>query len=204
MKEVFSLSNASGSANQACIAATLDPDMQWQCNFAEHALAYTETPTFAINSALDSWQVGSILYGKPVANFPNQTGYENGRAGASCCYRSPPGCSRCDAEETSIFNAYIDAFQDTMSSTMSRNSDHSNGVVGSFAHSCYTHCEGQGAAFNEIKVAGVTMAEALANWWETPTTALSTAPTSYTACRYNALPASGASRACNPTCPASA
>ena len=56
---------------------------QWQCNFAQHAYAHTTTPTFPLNSALDSWQTGCIYTSEFVDGFPNQTGTANGNCSAA-------------------------------------------------------------------------------------------------------------------------
>ena len=57
MTNIFELANSTHGVNKDCIAAKAPSD-QWQCNFAEEAYAYTHSPTFPLNSALDSWQTG--------------------------------------------------------------------------------------------------------------------------------------------------
>lgn len=57
MASIFALANSTHGVNKDCIADKAPKD-QWQCNFAQEAYAYTKSPTFPLNSALDSWQTG--------------------------------------------------------------------------------------------------------------------------------------------------
>ena len=73
MKYIFTLANSTNGVNAKCIAA-MDEGDQWKCNFAQEAYAYTESETFPLNSALDSWQTACIYTSELPPSFPNQTG----------------------------------------------------------------------------------------------------------------------------------
>jgi hypothetical protein len=64
---VFAMMNSSGGVNQRCIAAmTALPHRNIsECFFANTRYAFTEAPIFALNSAVDSYQMGSILETRP-------------------------------------------------------------------------------------------------------------------------------------------
>ena len=74
MQNIFYLANSSHGVNDACIAAQTDEADRWKCNFAEEAYAHTATPTFPLNSALDSWQTGCIYTSRLDPTFPYQVG----------------------------------------------------------------------------------------------------------------------------------
>ena len=82
MRNIFELANSTHGLNDACIAAQ-PPGKEWQCNLAQHAFAHTKSPTFPLNSALDSWQTGCIFTSALVAGFPNQHTDGNGNCGVA-------------------------------------------------------------------------------------------------------------------------
>ena len=82
MAYVFSMTNASGGVNEACIAAT-PRNESFRCNFAEQAFQYTTSPIFPLNSAMDAWQMQCIFSPRLPPGFPAQTDPEmNGNCAA--------------------------------------------------------------------------------------------------------------------------
>lgn len=58
---LFYAMNSSAGLNAACVAAHTATGDPWKCQFAEHSSRYLHTPTFALQSEYDSWQVANIL-----------------------------------------------------------------------------------------------------------------------------------------------
>jgi hypothetical protein len=195
MKYIFNLANSTHGVNDACIAAQ-QPGDEWKCNFAEEAYAHTHSPTFPLNSALDSWQTGCIYTSELAPNFPNQTGFENGvcssAPGWAACARNPESCTQSQIKE---MNQYIADFETKMNTNGA--ATYTKPGNGAFIHSCHTHCEAQSGAWNSFKVNGVSMQQAVSGWWNSDGTDPASKH-SYTPCSYK----DGATgpRKCNPTC----
>lgn len=193
MKYIFALANSTHGVNDACIAAH-PPEDQWRCNFAQEAYAHTSSPTFPLNSALDSWQTMCIYTSELPPAFPNQTGIENGicssAPGWAPCAGDPEKCS---AVQTTVMDQYIMDFDAIMASTPT----YTKAGNGAFIHSCHTHCEAQSGAWNTFKVNGVSMQQACSKWWNGATSDPAASNT-YTPCLYKT--GSTGPRACNPTC----
>jgi len=164
MKNIFHLANSTHGVNAACIAAKAPAD-QWECNFAQSAYAYTTSPTFPLNSALDSWQTGCIYTSELDAGFPNQNDIHNGvcssAPGWKACAGNPESCT---ASQMTTMNKYIADFQSIMTSTKT----YKAAGNGAFIHSCHTHCEAQSAAWNTFAIGGVTMQQKMGAWWNAP------------------------------------
>jgi STAM-binding protein len=196
MKNIFELANSTHGVNSACIAAKAPAD-QWECNFAEEAYAYTHSPTFPLNSALDSWQTGCIYTSELPPNFPNQTGTENGvcsaAAGYAGCSHNPENCTQ---PQIKVMNQYIADFQTKMA-TDAPGTTHAKPGNGAFVHSCHTHCEAQSGSWNSFQIGGVSMQQAMGRWWNSDGTDPAAQHT-YTPCSYKDGPAGP--RKCNPTC----
>jgi hypothetical protein len=60
MRRVFAMQNCAGGVNAACVARQA-PGEEASCMFAAASFAHSAVPTFVINSAIDSWQMGSVL-----------------------------------------------------------------------------------------------------------------------------------------------
>lgn len=196
MQYIFNLANSTHGVNDACIAAHAATGDQWKCNFAEEAYAHTHSPTFPLNSALDSWQTGCIYTSELAPGFPNQTGFENGvcsaAAGWPACARSPEACTQ---PQIKMMNQYIADFETKMN--VNGAATYNKPGNGAFVHSCHTHCEAQGGSWNSFKIGGVSMQQAVSKWWLSDGTEPASAH-SYTPCQYK----DGATgpRKCNPTC----
>lgn len=192
MKNIFEMSNATYGVNAACIEA-MNATSQWQCNFAQHAYAYTKSPTFPLNSALDSWQTLCIYTSELPPGWPNQKGTENGVCGTAkgwmSCAKDP---ERCDPKQMTTMNQYISDFDATISTSGSTYGKAGNGA---FIHSCHTHCEAQSGEFFRFRVNGVSMQEAVSKWWDAPVTDPAASHT-YSPCQYKTT----SPHMCNPTC----
>jgi STAM-binding protein len=196
MKNIFALSNATHGVNDDCIASYPRPDDQWQCNFAQHAYAHTKSPTFPLNSALDSWQTVCIYTSELPPGFPNQTNTANGICGKAAGYNKCAGNPEsCNQTQIKVMNQYITDFDSIMSSDAK--ATYTKAGNGAFVHSCHTHCEAQGNAFFTFQVNGVSMQQAVSKWWNSDGTDPASAH-SYTPCMYK--DGAAGPRKCNPTC----
>eukprot|EP00966_Prymnesium_polylepis_P099752 2309596-Prymnesium_polylepis.1 len=192
MRYIFTLSNASGGVNAACIAAK-EPEDKWECNFAQAAYAHTAAPIFALNSALDSWQTSCIYASELPTGFPNQSTTDNGEClgldGWAGCASNPDNCTDAGIGK---MNSYIADFGTIMRSAGGTYAKRGNGA---FVHSCHTHCEAQeDALYAGFAVNNVTMQQAVSAWWKADN-----APAeqhSYAPCEYKET----SPRMCNPTC----
>lgn len=191
MANIFKLANSTHGVNAACIAATPVAD-QWKCNFAQEAYKYTTSPTFPLNSALDSWQTGCIYTSELDAGFPNQHDTNNGvcssAPGWAKCAGNPESCS---ATQMVTMNKYIADFQSIMTST----DTYKKAGNGAFVHSCHTHCEAQGGSWNKFAIDGQTMQQKMSAWWNAPVTDPSAKHVTVP-CQYKTT----SPHKCNPTC----
>jgi hypothetical protein len=93
MRRVFEMQHCAGGVSQACIAAQPKGE-EWRCMMAAPTLAAATVPTFVINSAADSWQLGNIL---KLPHGPPDT-----------CSRV--GFGGCDETQLSQIQSYMDDF----------------------------------------------------------------------------------------------
>ena len=167
MGEVFTLANATAGVDADCIAAKEDEEEeQWKCNFAQEAYAYTTSPIFVLNSALDAWQASCILTAEYLTD-PNDT--QNGNCSAAdgwtLCSYSPMVCS---PEQMDVMIQYEVDFMNAVNGSKTYVADGN----GAFIYSCHTHCAGQyNADFTGFAVDGVTMQQAISSWWASDFTA---------------------------------
>jgi hypothetical protein len=182
MEGLFALHNSAGGVHPACLAA--QPAGQgWRCMFAAQAFAYTTTPTFVVNSALDSWQVGNIL-----------------RYSQSGC--TAGGFPSCSASQLATLRGWASDFMRDMQG--SRGYSRAGNAV--FIETCFEHVGAQNSdGFNRYAVAAavvaapatppvtVTVQQAVSTWWHSPT---STAAVHYLPCTLG----STAPHQCQPSC----
>lgn len=191
MKYIFNLANSTHGLNNRCIAAQAKGE-EWRCNFAEYAYAYTEAPIFPFNSALDSWQTGCIYTSEFPPRWPKQNtttnGYCSSAPGWKACSDNPEKCTQ---GQMVVMNRYINDFQSIMESKATYNKLGN----GAFIHSCHTHCEALGAAWNTIKVNGLTIQQAFSKWWHNEPEAASAH--TYSSCLYHTATSP---HECNPSC----
>jgi len=188
MREIFKLANSSGGVHAGCIAAMSAADA-WKCNFAQFAYAHTESPIFALNSALDSWQTSCIYTSDLAPGFPAQKTVDNGECSAQgkgalgswkSCVLDVESCT--EAQMTAM-NSYMVDFTHVLQGA----GTYAKLGNGAFVPSCSTHCEAQDDhAWSAFKISGVSMKQAVSRWWH-----------SYIDCLYH--PETSPHR-CNPTC----
>jgi hypothetical protein len=112
-KHVAAMQNVSGSLNRKCTGANRGEE--WRCFMAQHALPYTQTPFFAVNSVYDQWQAATIL-----------------RVDGNCLRA---GTSACTSAEAKALNGLRAAILGNLTRyTAMRNRS------GYFLYNCGTHC----------------------------------------------------------------
>lgn len=161
---VFEMMNSSGGVNQRCVVAMnkLPHRNTSECFFANASYAYTETPIFPLNSAVDSFQMMAILVTPPQC------------AGLTASHTAGPQFSNCTESSLRSIVQYEQDFlrdlkgasaeqQPTSTPTFSRDGN------GGFIESCMEHVAAQGTrGANGIAQGGVSMMDALSAWWEAP------------------------------------
>jgi STAM-binding protein len=134
-------------------------DMLYLCNFAEKAFATTVTPTFFVNSAIDSWQLSNI--------FTNQFDLK---------YTSYHDCVADIEKCNSTYMGAVRNFEDTFMMTLNRGpaaSGYKGSQHGAFISSCQSHCEAQDVYFWQnlttvYKDDAVKLRDAFLKWWNSP------------------------------------
>lgn len=169
MQNIFKLSNA--SVNGKC--NTAKEGAEWQCIFANWSYAFSQVPTFVMNSALDSWQTECIFTAELPAGFPNQTSGGNGECGAAAGSSVPDGVpgpwdkcasdlAQCKSAQLGVMNSFAEDFQKALNTTPT----YTHQTNGAFIHLCHLHCEAQQDPWwNQIAVAGISMEQAMVDWW---------------------------------------
>ena len=182
MQYVYGMQNASAGVHPSCVAS-LPADEQWRCIFANYSYAHTSTPVFPLQSAIDSWQMGSIWQGD--------------KGCATKDFRS------CNATEVADLNGYAhDLIADLKNARSSVFPDGKFGAPGNggFVESCLEHCGAQTSKnFMTYAIGGVTMQQALSAWWNDAPTAPSAKHWSLP-CDLALTAAGGNDAQCNPTC----
>ena len=180
---VFEMMNSSGGVNQRCVTALAPTGQQWQCFFANASYAHTTTPLFALNSAVDSYQMQAILKVSPTC------------AGMDVAHTTGPQFGNCtEAELAAVRGFEADFLRDLRASaTFGRAGN------GGFIESCMEHVAAQGDKANTIAQGGVSMMDALAAWWDAPDGAPA-APHWHLPCTLHG----DSPGQCNPSCTAAA
>ena len=151
-RHVFHMMNSTGGVNQNCVVAmAAAPERNVSdCFFANGSYAYTQTPMFVLNSAVDSYQMQSILA------VPGDC------ASMETARKSGPQFNQCSAKSLAAIGQYeIDFLQDLQRTTTFRQSGN-----GGFIESCMEHVAAQGSPGTKIEQNGTSMAAALSSWWE--------------------------------------
>ena len=171
MKLVFNLQNATGGVHQDCVKDQAAGDA-WRCMFANYSYAYSKTPFFPLQSALDSWQMGNDL------------------RDSSQCVKTK--FSTCTASEITTLNRYAsDLMRD-----FRRTAKFSRKGEGGFVESCLEHVGAQSSKrFDTYTINGTTEKDALTKWWQSDGTEPA-ATHWYLPCELNAA----APHQCNPSC----
>jgi len=149
---VFGMMNSSGGVNQRCVEALAPAGLAWRCFFANASYAYTRTPLFALNSAVDSFQMGAILDIAPAC------------AGLGASKAPGAQFANCsDAELAAVTSYEADFLRDLRGSPA-----FDRAGSGGFIESCMEHVAAQGGKANTIEQGGTSMMDALVAWWGAP------------------------------------
>lgn len=151
---VAAMQNVTATPQQvdaSCWAAT-PPAQRWQCFTAPFTYPHVETPTFLTNSQYDQWQLPNIL-------APPGDGADGSWGG---CFADP--AAKCNATQYAAFQGWAVTFQTTlnMSAAASPAAWTSNG---GFITSCLEHGEQEAGMWDVIAVGGVTMRDAIHQWY---------------------------------------
>lgn len=173
MRSVFKTHNCTGGVHPACVAA-LPSSEAWRCIFANYSYAYTETPMFPLQSALDFWQLQFIWGGDHSCVFSNYS------------------FTNCTRGQIADLNSYAAS----LLADYTRTAKFGRDGEGGFVEPCLEHVKAQsGAAFNRFAIDNVTEQQALSAWWH----ASPSAPAQwYLPCRLS----DRAPHECNPSCAA--
>ena len=157
MRYVYTMMNSSAGVNRACAAhyAPQGDGEAWRCIFANESWTFSATPTFALQSAIDAYQISDIL------DFPNKqcAGLHVGNPQAP-----GPQMSNCSVSELATLAQYErDFMTDVQSSPAFRRAG-----SGGFIESCVEHCLGMAGGWNVVTQNNVTMQQAMSAWWDAP------------------------------------
>mmetsp|Transcript_116913 Transcript_116913/g.355704 ORF Transcript_116913/g.355704 Transcript_116913/m.355704 type:complete len:675 (+) Transcript_116913:134-2158(+) len=197
MQRMTQMANSTPSLNRQCLSG-LSAQARWMCVFAEVAYAFTETPTFIVNSALDSWSTLCILLPSSASGTLEISGQgQCGRSHGNQHYPCASNVEACSPFEMFAMNQLIRDFQATLEGV----EPHKKPGHGGFIHSCHTHVEALNSnLWQGIKIRGVSLQQAVLKWWNSDS-----APSkfhSYAPCIYRQGGAAGKGwpYQCNPTC----
>ena len=69
MKAMTLMANSTPGLSTKCVAARSSSNAAWQCIFAQVAAQHLETPTFALQSAYDSWQLANEMLDRNASHL---------------------------------------------------------------------------------------------------------------------------------------
>eukprot|EP01052_Picozoa_sp_SAG31_P011978 SAG31_NODE_690_length_12796_cov_4.634559_10_plen_1106_part_00 len=148
-----------------CKAA--NPGAEWKCLYVNETLPYINASLFAVNQMLSVWDSQCQIEGIPAPNSILQVHCSlkgPGWATARQCNQYPEFC-------TSDYVGNITApYQQQYVEDYARSRTHTRVGNGGFFHSCYLGSYFQSgwegtAIWNIISIGGLTMREAISNWW---------------------------------------
>ena len=148
-RNVFEMMNSSAGVNQRCLRALSPAGEQWQCIFANASYAHTTTPVFLLQSSLDKWQMEHV-------------------------YQMPPACAGGDGTPASpqfggcSFQQIValQQWQADFLADIRRSPAFAQPRNGGFVESCLEHVAAQeNKGIDGIRIAGVSMRQALSAWW---------------------------------------
>jgi len=184
LTNVFNGQNCSGSVNPKCAEAYGPAGEYWRCFFAEYTLNYTDTPMFVLNSPDDVIGLFCIALGNYVTGITNGTGNCSAIPGWEECENN----LNCTFEQWSQIMEYGQSFRTKIGGNYKLNQD-GNGL---FEYSCFTHSIESSYGWNQVKVQGTLMRDAVRDWFFSDNEPAS--KHTYTDCISTVIPA------CNPTC----
>lgn len=179
MYRVYKLHNVSASIATSC-AASLAPDDEWKCFFANYSYAHSQTSMFPIQSSVDLYQLFAIL---------RAGGWDAG------CLNRGIQFANCTEAQLRSFNDYAASLLADWGEGLTQGKATRAGE-GAFIESCLEHVAEQNSAmFDGYVIGGVSMQQALSKWW----LADGTQPAvehHYLPCELSLAPP----HQCNPTC----
>jgi len=186
IKTIFNLSNSITSVNQECVKSFSEKNEEWKCFFAENNYPYIKSRIFVLNSALDSWQTGCIyLATNSGCQSVKQDYWKN-------CDGNLESCNK---DQINFLNNYLNDFKYKLESKKETYQKNGNG---SFIYSCHNHCGALSSSFNDYKLNGMSMQQAVSKWWNQSNSDTLASENNYEPCIYNSD--DGKKRNCNPTC----
>ena len=157
LRYVFMMQNCSVGVDPHCLLAK-SPMYMHLCMFGEETIKSTQTPIFVMNSIYDAWCARCIMTAEPVDPSSSQNGNCSAVPGWDDCISH----QTCTKEQWDMFNTkWGDDFRDVITKSDAFK-NRGNGV---FAYSCYYHVAEVTGYWNQISVNGVTMRQALTNWY---------------------------------------
>jgi len=157
LRYVFRMQNSSAGVDPHCLLAK-SPMYMHLCMFGEETIKSTQTPMFVMNSIYDKWSLRCIMTAEPVSPQSTENGNCNATPGWAPCVNS----ETCTDEQWGMINTkWGDDFR-TMIQNTKAFQNRGNGL---FAYSCYYHVAEITGHWNKISVNGVTMRQALTQWW---------------------------------------
>ena len=185
MMRAFMMQNSSSGVDVHCLVSK-SPRYMYLCLFAEEVISHLQTPLFVLNSMYDKWSIRCIQAAEPVQDGSPQNENCSAVPGWYDCAEN----AACTAEQWRANEQWGADFRDMMSNTRAFSAD-GNGV---FAYSCNLHgAEKNDDAWNKIAINGVTMRQAITNWYYSDGDPAS--KHTYVDC------AISGNYHCNPTCP---
>lgn len=196
-QEVFSLHNMTSAMNSDCIRDQGAAENHWRCFMANYSYAYSSTPMFLMQSALDSWQIDNIYGGLS----PKCSTYC--KANKDCVgHGTTVGAEdfqHCTGTEISALNRWLQDFVSEIKTAKRPGEGVKYLAAGSggFVETCSEHIAADtDVGFTGIEIDGFTMQDALINWWKAEET---------TGAKHWHWPCSLSTTSpyqCNPTCSA--
>lgn len=151
---VVDMQNVTGSPQQVdagCWAAT-PPSLRWQCFVAAFVYPHVTTPLFLTNSQYDTYQLSNIW-------APPGDGVD---ASYGPCIADP--LHKCNATQYEGLQSYHVLFQATLNQSLSANPN-AYTLNGGMITSCMEHGQQEEGLWDVIEVGGVTMRDAIAEWF---------------------------------------
>lgn len=146
------------AVNAACVAANPSAAQRPKCFFAQHSYPFTSTPLFIVNSKVDQWQLSNIL-----APGPNFTKEVSPWAPWQPCINAPS--TACNATQALQFANYSFQFMSALNASLAATPPAYRAQNGGVITSCDLHTTLIGGLSHRIKVGGVSLYEALSNWF---------------------------------------
>lgn len=150
-------------ANAACMEANNDPrpyptGNRWKCFMAQYTYPYISTPVFILNSQVDEWQTSNILAPSLNTTF-DVTTYPP----FAPCIKDP--AHGCNATQFTQWSNYAGQFMGALKAAQAATPASQLAANGGFITTCAIHTTAISGYSYKIKIGGVTMYDALSQWY---------------------------------------